>query len=80
MVLFLRGLLIVSAKVNDGLNWEPRYGWFIKRPLPLGSWFLDSEFLEDLGTRQGWGWMERHDKEYGGAILVAPSPIILWDE
>ena len=74
----------MSAKVNDGLNWEPKEGWLLKRPLPIGGWFLGHTdwfrcFLT-LDEETGWGWNEYHDEEYGGAALVAPLPILFWEK
>lgn len=74
----------MSAKVNDGLNWEPTEGWLLKRPLPTGGWLLgDTIWLEyalTLGKDDGWGWDTGHDKEYGGAALVAPLNILFWEK
>lgn len=72
----------MSAKVNDGLNWEPKEGWLLKRPLPVGGWFVGKigwlRYSLSLDKETGWGWCESHDKEYGGAALVAPLNILFW--
>ena len=74
----------MSAKVNDGLNWEPKEGWLLKQPLPVGGWFLGKrDWLEYALTRDaldGWGWNINHDKEYSGAALVAPLNILFWEK
>ena len=74
----------MSAKVNDGLNWEPEEGWLLKRPLPAGGWFVGRtgwlHYVLTLGEETGWGWSTSHDKEYGGAVLVAPLNILFWEK
>ena len=74
----------MSAKVNDGLNWEPKDGWLLKRPLPAGGWLLgQTDWLRyslTLDKETGWGWNETYDKEYGGAALVAPLNILFWEK
>ena len=74
----------MSAKVNDGLNWEPKDGWLLKRPLPAGGCFVGRtgwlEFSLTLDKEIGWGWHESYDKEYGGAALVAPLNILFWEK
>lgn len=74
----------MSARVNDGLNWDPEEGWLLKRPLPTGGWFLgQTDWLRyslTLDKETGWGWDESHDKEYGGAALVAPLNILFWEK
>ena len=76
----------MSAKVNDGLNWRPKEGWLLKRPLPAGGWLLGNtgwlEFALFLGEKSelGWGWSTCHDEEYGGAVLVAPLNILFWEK
>lgn len=75
----------MSAKVNDGLL-VFRKDFLLKRPLPIGGWFLGGiGFLDEFTTALthegcGWGWEDYHDKEYGGAALVAPLPILLWEK
>lgn len=77
----------MSAKVNDGLNWEPKEGWILKQPLPAGSWLLgNTGWLGYALTfyvknpELGWGWSTSHDKEYGGAALVAHLNILFWEK
>ena len=76
----------MSAKVNDGLNWIPKEGWLLKRPLPAGGWLLGNtgwlKYTLTLGEKpnEGWGWNTSHDKEYGGAALVAPLNILFWEK
>ncbi len=74
----------MSAKVNDGLNWKPKEGWLLKRPLPTGGWLLGQidwlRYALTLDKADGWGWNESHDKEYGGAALVAPLNILFWEK
>ena len=74
----------MSAKVNDGLNWELKEGWLLKRPLPVGGWFLGKidwlEYALKLDKDDGWGWNTGHDEEYGGAALVAPLNILFWEK
>ena len=71
-------------KVNDGLHWEPKEGWLLKRPLPVGGWFLGKidwlRYALTLDKETGWGWDTGHDKEYGGAALVAPLNILFWEK
>jgi len=69
----------VSPKVNDGLSWSQVENQLLsKRPLPIGGWFCKN--LEDVFTNTGWGWSNHHDKEYGGAALVAPLSILFWEK
>ena len=74
----------MSAKVNDGLSWEPKEGWLLKRPLPVGGWFLGErdwlEYALKLDKDTGWGWHENHDEEYGRTALVAPLNILFWEK
>ena len=74
----------MSVKVNDGLNWKPKEGWLLKQPLPTGGWFLGKidwlRYALTLDKETGWGWNESHDKEYGGAALVAPLNILFWEK
>ena len=74
----------MSAKVNDGLNWEPKEGWLLKRPLPVGGWFVGKigwlHKVLTLDKDDGWGWNTVHDEEYSGAALVAPLNILFWEK
>ena len=74
----------MSAKVNDGLNWEPKEGWLLKRPLPVGGWFVGKigwlDYALTLDEKVGWGWNTSHDKENEGAALVAPLNILFWEK
>jgi hypothetical protein len=72
----------VSAKVNHGLNWlASKNSLLLNRPLPIGGWFCSNELYYALSTEGcGWGWEEVHDREYGGAALVAPLAILYWEK
>lgn len=74
----------MSAKVNDGLNWEPTEGWLFKRPLPTGGWCLGGvgwlEYALTLDKDDGWGWNKSHAEYYSGAALVAPLNILFWEK
>lgn len=74
----------MSAKVNDGLNWEPTEGWLLKRPLPTGGWLVGNtgwlHYALTIDALTGWGWCEDHDEEYSGAALVAPLNILFWEK
>lgn len=74
----------MSAKVEDGLLFV-RKDFLLKRPLPIGGWFLgDVGFLEECARAKdndlGWGWVAHQEKEYRGAALVAPLSILFWEK
>ena len=74
----------MSAKVNDGLNWEPKEGWLLKRPLPTGGWCLGNtnwlEYALTLDKDDGWGWNKSGTEYYSGAALVAPLNMLFWEK
>ena len=72
------------VKVNDGLNWESKEGWILKRPLPAGGWFLGNtgwlKYVLTIDALTGWGWNKSHAEYYSGAALVAPLNILFWEK
>lgn len=68
----------MSAKIHDGLNHKEGRLFVLKRPIPIGGWFLTLDELESALLSDGWGWGECNNKENKGAVLIAPLILFYW--